>query len=221
MRFRSRLATAALGSLLAISGCAREQAADQPQPPSDNPGPGELSLADLRAATAKYKSVDTALAAGYIRDPSNLCDDATMMGQPAAAGAMGIHYFRPDLLGITATEPRVAGNGTHADFAQPAVLIYEPQADGSLDLVAVENLVFIEAWEASGKTSPPTFHGVAFDLMQDDPATELDEAHLFMPHFDRHVWVHRDNPSGVFSMFNPAVSCQHHQGAGHAHPAAN
>jgi hypothetical protein len=62
---------------------------------------------------------------------------------------------------------------------------------------------------------------VAFDLMQDDPATELDEAHVFMPHYDRHVWVHRDNPSGVFSMYNPAVSCRNHQGAGHAHPAAN
>ncbi len=221
MRMQSRFAAAALASVLAVAGCAREQAADQTQTPADNPGPGELSLADLRASTARYKSLDTALAAGYVRDPSNLCEDAPMMGLPASAGAMGIHYFRPDLLGITATEPRVDGNGTHTDFAQPAVLIYEPQADGSLELVAVENLVFIAAWEASGKTSPPTFHGVAFDLMRDDPATELDEAHVFAPHYDRHVWVHRDNPSGVFSMFNPAVTCRHHQGGGHAHPAAD
>ena len=64
------------------------------------------------------------------------------MGRPAADGAMGIHYFRPDLLGITAPPaPRVNGTGMHTDFRNPAILIYEPQADGSLDLVAVENLV--------------------------------------------------------------------------------
>ena len=27
---------------------------------------------------------------------------AEMMGKPAELGAMGIHYFRPDLLGVTA-----------------------------------------------------------------------------------------------------------------------
>ena len=63
---------------------------------------------------------------------------------PAAAlGAMGVHYVRPDLLGITAPpSPRVDGNGTHTDFLKPGILIYEPQADGSMQLVAVENLVF-------------------------------------------------------------------------------
>jgi hypothetical protein len=46
--------------------------------------------------------------------------------------------------------------------------------------------------------------------MVDDPRTELDEAHMFAPHFDRHVWIYRDNPNGVFAQFNPAVSCEHH-----------
>jgi hypothetical protein len=48
--------------------------------------------------------------------------------------------------------------------------------------------------------------------MADDPATPLDEAHMFAPHFDRHVWIHRDNPNGVFTPFNPAVSCAAHRG---------
>jgi hypothetical protein len=39
---------------------------------------------------------------------------------------------------------------------------------------------------------------------------------MFMPHFDRHVWLYRDNPTGMFSPFNPAVTCQHHTGA-HTH----
>ncbi|HEX8318562.1 hypothetical protein [Longimicrobium sp.] len=172
----------------------------------------------VRTATEKYRDVNVALAEGYVRDPMNLCDTAEMMGRPAEYGVMGIHYFRPDLLGITGPpNPRVSGTGTHTDFSQPSILIYEPQADGSLDLVAVENLVFIKAWEAAGNTAPPTFAGRSFDRMQDDPATALDEAHMFEPHYDLHVWLYRENPRGVFAQFNPNATCQHHQGGSHAH----
>jgi hypothetical protein len=177
----------------------------------------EPTLAEVRRATERFRDVNMALEEGYIRDPMDICETAPMMGLPAEAGAMGIHFFRPDLLQITATEPRVDGTGTHTDFLLPAVLIYEPQADGSLKLVAVENLVFIKAWEEAGNDAPPTFHGVAWDRMVDDPATELDEAHNFAPHYDRHVWIYRENPVGVFAPFNPAVSCAHHRGAG-GHP---
>ncbi len=40
--------------------------------------------------------------------------------------------------------------------------------------------------------------------MVDDPATPIDEAHNFEPHHDRHVWLYRENPNGVFAPFNPA-----------------
>ena len=180
------------------------------------PGAGEPTLAEVRNATERFRDVNVALAEGYIRDPFDLCDTADMMGRPASDGAMGVHYFRADLLGITAPpSPRVDGNGTHTDFRQPAILIYEPQADSSMQLVAVENLVFSAAWKASGHGAPPSFYGVPYDNMVDDPATPADEAHMFMPHFDRHVWIYRDNPNGIFSPFNPAVSCKHHKGARH------
>ena len=112
----------------------------------------------------------------------------------------------------------IDGNGTHTDFRQPAILLYEPQADGSLALVGVENLVFAKAWKDAGNAAPPAFHGVAYDTMIDDPATALDEAHNFAPHHDRHVWLYRENPNGVFAPFNPRVTCKHHHGphaAGH------
>jgi hypothetical protein len=180
------------------------------------PGPGEPTLADVRLATERFQDVNVALAEGYIRDPFNMCETAEMMGRPASQGAMGIHYFRPDLLGITAPpSPRVNGVGTYTDFLKPSILIYEPQADGSMELVAVENLVFAAAWKAAGHAEPPSFHGVPYDAMIDDPTTPLDEAHMFEPHFDRHVWIYRDNPNGVFTPLNPAVSCANHD-AGHA-----
>ena len=196
---------AAIMFVAAISNTALAQAQKEARP-----GLNEPTLDEIRAATKKYMDVKVALAEGYIADPMNICEMAVMQGRPAEEGGMGIHYFRPDLLGITATEPRVNGTGTHTDFLQPAVLIYEPQEDGSMELVAVENLVFTKAWHAKGNTEPPSFQGVVFDHMVDDPDTELDEAHMFEEHYDRHIWVYRDNPNGAFTPFNPNVSCEYH-----------
>ena len=55
------------------------------------PGPGEPTLSEVRRLTERFRDVNVALAEGYIRDPANLCDTATMMGRPASLGAMGIH----------------------------------------------------------------------------------------------------------------------------------
>lgn len=217
-----RIRLTALGSTalaLALAGALAARSLTPAPSDAPRPGPGEPSLDEVRDATARFRDVRVALAEGYIRDPNDLCETADMMGRPKSDGGMGIHYFRPDLLGITKPpSPRVDGTGMHTDFRRPAILIYEPQADGSMALVAVENLVFAAAWRAAGHTGRPMFHGVPYDAMADDPATPLDEAHMFEPHFDRHVWVHRANPAGVFTPFNPAVSCAAHRGTGHAAP---
>ncbi|HEY8570836.1 hypothetical protein [Phenylobacterium sp.] len=200
--------------LLALTAAACSAATAAPP----KPAAGEPTLAEVRKATERFQDVNVALAEGYIRDPFDLCDTAEMMGKPAHLGAMGVHYFRPDLIGVSAPpNPRVDGEGLHTDFRKPSILIYEPQADGSMELVAVENLVFIKAWEAAGHKTPPSFHGVTWDRMADDPKTAIDEAHMFQPHYDRHVWIYRDNPNGVFTPFNPNVSCKHHKGA-KSHP---
>ena len=193
-------------------------AAAAPPPPTPARDP---ILADVLAATERFRDVKVAEAEGYVREPTNTCETADMMGRPIADGAMGVHYLRPDLLGITAPpNPRVDGNGTHTDFLKPGVLIYEPRADGSMELVAVENLVFTKSWHAAGNTKPPSFQGVPFDPMVDDPATALDEAHGFEPHYDRHVWLYRRNPKGLFAQFNPSETCAHHKGGAHHHHAA-
>ena len=206
-----KFATLPLVLIVIVAALAAIAAAGREPPASDR---GEPTLAEVRLATERFRDVNVALAEGYIRDPSDICETAPMMGRPASLGAMGIHYFRPDLLGITAPpSPRVNGVGTHTDFRRPSILIYEPQRDGTLELVAVENLVFAAAWRAAGHAERPTFHGVPYDSMVDDPDTAVDEAHMFEPHFDRHVWIYRDNPNGVFAQFNPAVSCESHRGA--------
>lgn len=177
---------------------------------------GDAAQAEaLRAASERFMDVNVALAEGYIADPSGMCVTAEMEGQPAERGAMGIHYFRPDFLGITGTTPRVSGTGTHIDFEKPGVLIYEPQADGSMILVAVENVVFDKGWKEAGNSAPPVFNGHTYVSMIDDPNTPVDEAHGFEPHHELHAWVFRDNPNGTFEPFNPNVTCEHHTAKAH------
>lgn len=165
----------------------------------------EVDLDEMRASTEKYKDINVALADGYIT-PDNNCVSAGGEGLPPELGAMGIHYIHPAMLKITGTEPRVDGQSTYTDWSQPSILIYEPQADGSLELVAVENLVFEAAWNA-GSGEVPTLNGRSWDHMADDPDTDGDEAHGFMPHFDQHVWLFRENPMGDLMPFNPNVTC--------------
>ena len=198
---------AVIGALALLSAA---QGASRPR---YSPAPGEPSLDEVRRATERFRDVTVAIAEGYVRDPFDLCDTAAMLGRSPSLGAMGVHYVHPDLLGITKPpSPRVEGAGTHTDFLTPGILIYEPQRGGSLELVAVENLVFAHAWRQTGRSGPPSFHGVPYDTMIDDPATPADEAHMFAPHFDRHVWIYRANPNGVFAPFNPKVTCAHHIG---------
>jgi hypothetical protein len=170
-------------------------------------------LDNLRRTHERFQDVNVALAEGYIPDPSGMCVTAEMEGLPATDGAMGVHYLRPDLLGLTQGPGRVNGTGTHTDFSKPAVLLYEPQADGTLKLLGIENLVWVAAWQQAGNAAPPDFQGQGYNHMTDDPATSVDEAHGFEPHYDLHVWLYRDNPNGVFTPFNPAVSCEHGQHA--------
>ena len=171
----------------------------------------EPTLDEVRSIAEKYRNVDVAKAEGYTTD--NKCVTAEMLGQPAELGAMGLHYVRRDMLGLPPKPPppgsgRVSGSGTHTVFRKPAMLVYEPQPDGSLQLVAVENLVFAAAWHAKSD-APPTFHGRTYPLLNDDPRTQVDEAHGWEPHFEQHLWVFRDNPNGAYSPFNPKVTCKY------------
>lgn len=170
------------------------------------------AVAKVRAAAERFKNVEVALAEGYVPDPAGHCVTAAKEGLPSELGGMGIHYLRPDLLGITATAPRVDGTGTHTDFENPAILLYEPQADGSLVLVGAENLVFKKAWETAGNTEPPVFAGRPWDFMEDDPNTPGDEAHGFEPHYDQHVYFIEDNAAAAVLPFQPRVTCEHHAG---------
>jgi hypothetical protein len=94
---------------------------------------------------------------------------------------MGFHYGNTGLI-----------DGS-ARVDAPQLLLYEPEQNGRLRLVAVEYII------------PYSFHSR-------DAAAPV----LFGQQFQRndtfqlwglHAWVWRDNPSGVFANWNPRVGC--------------
>lgn len=169
-------------------------------------------IENVQIATKRYTDVKVALAEGYIPAPPGDCISAAHEGLPPQWGAMGIHYINPKVLKITGTKLRVDGKSTHTDFMKPSILLYEPQADGSLTLVGVENLVFMNAWHAAGNSAPPKSIGRIWDTMADNSSTAQDEAHNFEPHHDQHIYFQKmANPKDQLKPFSPNVTCKHHK----------
>ena len=140
-------------------------------------------LAVVRQATAKYHNVDAALAAGY-----QLGFRGVVTGCVAnpGVGAMGYHYFNWTKM----DDPSI-----HED--DPEVLVYHTTDDGTLVLGAVEWVVPKPAWEAAGNTAPP----VVFDQ-------HLHVINPVLNWYIEHAWVWTENPSGMFSDWNPEVTCR-------------
>jgi hypothetical protein len=98
-------------------------------------------------------------------------------------GTMGIHYLNPQL----------AGDLT-VDATRPEVLLYLP-TEGGLKLVAVEY------FQADAGQARPSVLGRPFD----GPMAGHSEG---MPtHYDLHLWIWKNNPAGIATAWNPALSC--------------
>ena len=151
---------------------------------------GQSSVAVLRAATAAYHDIDTATAAGYTVEVADLAG-ITCIADPGGAGVMGIHFLKPSLLDAS------------VNAATPELLIYEPRSDGSLQLIAVEYLVLKAAWEGANGAgaAPPELFGRQFHL------TLAGNRYGLPDFYEIHAWVWKPNPSGMFSEWNPTVSC--------------
>lgn len=95
-------------------------------------------------------------------------------------GGMGFHWVNPDLV-----DPVF-------DPLKPEAILYAPGPGGNLRLVALEYIIL-----NTGQT-PPMFGSQPFDV----GGTPVPA-----PHWSLHVWLYKDNPSGMFMPFNPNVSC--------------
>ncbi|MGH8217902.1 MAG: hypothetical protein ACREUT_04965 [Steroidobacteraceae bacterium] len=148
----------------------------------------------VRDSTQKYKNVSAAEKAGY----------GLLFGCVSGEneGAMGLHYVNMNLVG----NPPLGADG-QPDPTQPQIVVYEPQADGSPQIVGVDYLIIAEPWDdAHPGQGAPQIMGQLMQFVQAPNRYGLPNVYLL------HVWAWRYNPTGPFTMWNPNVSCAAYNG---------
>jgi len=136
----------------------------------------------VRQITEPFGDVARAMNAGYIQ----------FLGCVSGPqeGAMGVHFVNSALV----------GDG-EIDGDRPEALVYEPQRNGELRLVAVEYIVVADAWHKH-HVEPPVLEGQAFQY------NSTPNRYGLPGFYELHVWAGRDNPNGAFVDWNPRVSCE-------------
>ena len=133
-------------------------------------------LGHLRAVTARYQRIEAADSAGYSAQLTGCMVDPKL-------GGMGFHFGKLSTIDDT------------ADPLEPEVLLYEPQENGRMRLVAVE---YIIPFSVRPRTEPaPRLFGQDF-IPNDAEGFKL---------WGLHAWVWRNNPAGMFADWNPLVNC--------------
>jgi hypothetical protein len=145
-------------------------------------GPLPTDWRDVRAAVARYHSFQQAERDGY-----------TVAGEPCVAspdGTMGIHAINPALMSDIAIDP-----------LRPEILLYVQKPNGKLELVGVEYWVADADGQLTTDEDRPSVLGQPLDgpMPGHNPVMPV--------HYDLHVWVAAEHPTGLFAPFNPAISC--------------
>jgi hypothetical protein len=126
----------------------------------------------VRALDSRFEDVAVAKAEGYAPIPC---------ASGLTGGAMGIHYVNAAYLKDDAV-----------DVAKPEAVMYEPMADGSLKLIAVEYIT---------SKGPTSLEGQLFNF------NTAPNRYGLGPFYELHVWAWKQNPTGAFADMNPNVSC--------------
>ena len=153
----------------------------QQQTQSEGQGAQDSLVQIVRNATQRYQNAPPK---GY----------AAALGCVSGSdhGAMGVHYVNGQFNGETL-------NNGQLDPTSPQALIYEPQANGEMKLVAVEFIMFASALPAGA--APPEVDGHLM-LYIDAP-----NRYGLPAFYELHVWAWKDNPQGPFVDWNNHVSC--------------
>ena len=158
------------GAMLAV--CATFAQAHQEAASTET---GSNPLAEkVRAANSRFLDVKAATAEGYAPIPC---------ASGISGGAMGIHYVNAGYLKDDAV-----------DVTKPEAVMYEPMADGSLKLIAVEYIT---------SKGPASLEGQLFNF------NGAPNRYGLGPFYELHVWAWKQNPTGAFADMNPDVTCAH------------
>ena len=181
----SRIGVAALTAALAVSAAA---ACYEPSSAPDTANDGPTVSANREAAGVADRVGKLRAATARFHDiavaekagyeiPLTGCYVDELTGQ----GAMGYHFGKGSAIDAT------------VDELEPEALLYEPQKNGRPRLVGVE---FIVPFTHVPDTSPaPRAFGLDF------------KRNYVFNVWALHVWVWKNNPSGIFADWNPDVTC--------------
>lgn len=181
-----RLLAAGVGTTAAVAAALAAQPAanatsghGEPAAQHSRAGAGH-SIADLKQSLRKYQDVAVARAEGFV--PASECTESP-------EGGMGVHYLHP------------ARAAAPVDAAAPAILLYQPTADGGLRLMGAEWFQADADQDVTTDDDRPALWGRPFEgpMPGHDPMMPV--------HHDLHVWLYDSNPAGVFATWNPSVSC--------------
>jgi hypothetical protein len=146
-------------------------------------GPLSPELQPVRAAVARYHSLEQAERAGY----------SIRAGEPCVAspaGTMGVHAVNPPLMADDAIDP-----------LQPEILLYLPNGSGAFKLVGVEYWKRDADQDLTTASDRPSLLGQSFQgpMPGHNPTMPV--------HYDLHAWVAEENAGDAFEMFNAALAC--------------
>ena len=110
---------------------------------------------------------------------------------------MGEHHLDPTSANL---DPDHNPAPDSVDVTHPELLVYAPDGNGHLHLVALEYLVLKSVWERT-HTGVPSVFGQQFML------TDAPNRFLLPAFYSLHAWIWKFNPSGTFAMRNPNVHC--------------
>jgi hypothetical protein len=182
-RSRHRLAeaTAVAASLLAAMAVGPAAQADSNE---------RAGVNALRKLTERYHDVGQALADGFVDPrvglPPGVPGSVTCVA--SELGGMGYHFINPSRF------------DDKLHWKEPEALLYRTGTDGQLELTGVEYLVVDADQDLSTVEKHQIFGHRLFGPMEGHGPG--------MPrHYDRHAWIWLDNPAGLWSDYNPAVSC--------------
>jgi hypothetical protein len=152
------------------------------------PDPASEDLESVRAVTTKYQDVNVALRDGYVREGP--CTSSP-------AGLMGVHYTN---------FPRV---DSVIKLLEPEQLLYIEE-NGRWRLIGVEYLM--PAYEQDGKPvfgDTPPKNPIAAPILFGQRFNGPMPGHApNQPwHYDLHIWMYANNPSGLFAQWNPTLQC--------------
>lgn len=143
-------------------------------------GAADPSLAArVREATANFRDITQAVAAGYAQFGGCVSGPEV--------GAMGVHFVNAALV-----------DGT-LDVTRPEALIYEFK-NGVARLVGVEFITPAPVWDAQSP-DVPVLAGQHLQFVGAPNRYRLPGL------YELHVWAWRDNPNGTYVDWNPKVSC--------------